>query len=354
MMNKGIQNMTRAAHIQPTTAWPTTPGISHAGRTAPLLLEEKGPGDEVDWTCPQRSGYIHHSKILHHSLIDVPCSVFNSSRTFSAKERDLETGYSYFGARYYDAGLSIWLSVDPMAHERSWLSPYNYCQWNPMVLVDPTGMLDEAANPPVRQWDASRGIIMSFRFSRNKDGHELSTGTTTITETRNSGMQMTDQNGILVTSVEHVTTTSVTVAANGEIGRTATRTTVSTVRTIGEDGRLVTWSGTSTSIIPFEAVSSDGLKSSARQVSAFVKKRGVSPVQVAARRNQKLRDSWCTPLGVVSATTGTAALLSPEPISTFIAGGVSAATGATAVLIDAFTQTDPAKLQVNIRDLRNL
>jgi RHS repeat-associated protein len=37
--------------------------------------------------------------------------------TFSAKERDLETGYSYFGARYYDATLSIWLSVDPMAEQ---------------------------------------------------------------------------------------------------------------------------------------------------------------------------------------------------------------------------------------------
>jgi len=62
--------------------------------------------------------------------------------TFSAKERDTETGYSYFGARYYDADISVWLSVDPMAYERSWVSPYNYCQWKPLVLVDPTGALD--------------------------------------------------------------------------------------------------------------------------------------------------------------------------------------------------------------------
>jgi len=63
--------------------------------------------------------------------------------TFSAKERDTETGYSYFGARYYDADISVWLSVDPMADERSWLSPYNYCQWNPMVLIDTDGNLDD-------------------------------------------------------------------------------------------------------------------------------------------------------------------------------------------------------------------
>ena len=35
--------------------------------------------------------------------------------TFSAKEKDDETQYSYFGARYYDSDLSVWLSVDPMS-----------------------------------------------------------------------------------------------------------------------------------------------------------------------------------------------------------------------------------------------
>ena len=37
-----------------------------------------------------------------------------SRYTFSAKEKDTETGLSYFGARYYSSDLSIWLSVDPM------------------------------------------------------------------------------------------------------------------------------------------------------------------------------------------------------------------------------------------------
>ena len=36
-----------------------------------------------------------------------------------------------------------WLSVDPMSDERPWISPYNYCQWNPIGRVDPWGMLDE-------------------------------------------------------------------------------------------------------------------------------------------------------------------------------------------------------------------
>ncbi len=61
---------------------------------------------------------------------------------FSGKEKDEETSYSYFGARYYMSDVSVWLSVDPMWEERSWLSPYNYCQLNPIMLTDPTGMLD--------------------------------------------------------------------------------------------------------------------------------------------------------------------------------------------------------------------
>ena len=59
--------------------------------------------------------------------------------SFSGKEKDLETGYHYFGARYYNSDLSLWLSVDPMADKYPSLSPYNYCAWNPMRLVDPDG-----------------------------------------------------------------------------------------------------------------------------------------------------------------------------------------------------------------------
>ena len=57
----------------------------------------------------------------------------------SGKEKDSETGYHYFGARYYNSDLSLWLSVDPMSDKYPSLSPYNYCAWNPMKIVDPDG-----------------------------------------------------------------------------------------------------------------------------------------------------------------------------------------------------------------------
>ncbi len=66
-------------------------------------------------------------------------STYKTPYTFSAKEKDAETGFSYFGARYYADNLSIWLSVDPLADKFPSLSPYNYCANNPVMLVDPDG-----------------------------------------------------------------------------------------------------------------------------------------------------------------------------------------------------------------------
>ena len=76
----------------------------------------------------------------HFTHTNFPSSVsFAENYTFSAKERDAETGLSYFGARYYSSDLSIWLGVDPMSDKYPSLSPYVYCADNPVKLVDPNG-----------------------------------------------------------------------------------------------------------------------------------------------------------------------------------------------------------------------
>ena len=64
---------------------------------------------------------------------------YSTRYTFCGKERDEETGYSYFGTRYYNSALSIWLSVDPMSDKYPSTSPYTYCANNPVRLVDPDG-----------------------------------------------------------------------------------------------------------------------------------------------------------------------------------------------------------------------
>ena len=60
--------------------------------------------------------------------------------TFTGKERDEETGYGYFGARYMDYELmTSFISVDRYADKYPFISPYAYCAWNPIRIIDPTG-----------------------------------------------------------------------------------------------------------------------------------------------------------------------------------------------------------------------
>lgn len=58
---------------------------------------------------------------------------------FNGKELDEATGLYYYGARYYDPRISIWVSVDPMAEEAPEWTPYRYCFQNPINFIDPTG-----------------------------------------------------------------------------------------------------------------------------------------------------------------------------------------------------------------------
>ncbi len=60
---------------------------------------------------------------------------------FTGKERDSETKYDYFGARYYDARIGRWLQVDPMEEEFLGWSPYVYVLNNPLRNIDILGMM---------------------------------------------------------------------------------------------------------------------------------------------------------------------------------------------------------------------
>ncbi len=58
---------------------------------------------------------------------------------FSGKEEDAETGLVYYGARYYNAKLSVWLSVDPVSHAFPSVTPYSVMMNNPIMMIDPGG-----------------------------------------------------------------------------------------------------------------------------------------------------------------------------------------------------------------------
>ena len=58
-------------------------------------------------------------------------------------ERDEETGLDYRGARFYDADVGRFLSVDPLARDFASWSAYNYVLGNPVSLIDPDGRAPE-------------------------------------------------------------------------------------------------------------------------------------------------------------------------------------------------------------------
>jgi RHS repeat-associated protein len=65
---------------------------------------------------------------------------WNTPYLFTSKELDRETGLYYFGARYQDPKLGIFISVDPLAEKFVGYSSYNYAFNNPIRFTDPTGM----------------------------------------------------------------------------------------------------------------------------------------------------------------------------------------------------------------------
>jgi RHS repeat-associated protein len=59
---------------------------------------------------------------------------------FNAKEYDSETGLYYYGARYYDAKISRFVSFDPLAEKFPKLTPYQFAGNKPIIAVDLDGL----------------------------------------------------------------------------------------------------------------------------------------------------------------------------------------------------------------------
>ena len=58
---------------------------------------------------------------------------------FTGKERDDESSYDYFGARYYVSRIGRWGSVEPLMNKYVGVTPYCYALNNSIVIYDPTG-----------------------------------------------------------------------------------------------------------------------------------------------------------------------------------------------------------------------
>ena len=84
----------------------------------------------------------------------------------NGKEKDYESGFHYYGARYYWGELMTgWLSVDPMMDKYPNVSPYAYCVWNPVKLVDPDGMDLRKITVPATGKNQTQEIVVDSRIA---------------------------------------------------------------------------------------------------------------------------------------------------------------------------------------------
>jgi RHS repeat-associated protein len=64
---------------------------------------------------------------------------WNTPYLFNAKELDEETGLYYYGARYYDPRIGLFLGVDPLSEKYPNFSVFAYCLNNSINVIDPDG-----------------------------------------------------------------------------------------------------------------------------------------------------------------------------------------------------------------------
>ena len=65
-------------------------------------------------------------------------NIWNTPYLFNAKEFDEETGLYYYGARYYDPRVSLWMSTDLLAELMPNKTAYKINNNNPFRFIDPT------------------------------------------------------------------------------------------------------------------------------------------------------------------------------------------------------------------------
>ena len=83
----------------------------------------------------QFDAYLPYGELLvdeHTSSEDMPYK-------FNGKEFDEETGLYYYGARYYDPRVSLWMSTDPEQNKYPQYTSYLFVGSNPINAIDPDG-----------------------------------------------------------------------------------------------------------------------------------------------------------------------------------------------------------------------
>ena len=89
---------------------------------------------------------------------------------FYAKEFDEETGMYYYGARYYEPRLSLWMSVDPLQEKYPNISTYCYAANNPIKFIDSDGRKLLFASGTTEAFKQKFRAAIMYLHEHNADG----------------------------------------------------------------------------------------------------------------------------------------------------------------------------------------
>ena len=103
----------------------------HLGNTRVTYSVKVKASNQIDYTVQSATDYYPYGKALRSYGKERYQSTYH--------ERDLESGFDYRGARFYDSDVARFNSLDPLAAEFASWSPYNYVMGNPLSLVDSDG-----------------------------------------------------------------------------------------------------------------------------------------------------------------------------------------------------------------------
>jgi len=103
----------------------------HLGNTRITYSVEVNAAYDIDYTVQSATDYYPYGKALR---------TYGKERYQSTyHERDVESGFDYRGARFYDGDVVRFNSLDPLAADYPSLSDYSYVAGNPIIFIDPDG-----------------------------------------------------------------------------------------------------------------------------------------------------------------------------------------------------------------------
>jgi RHS repeat-associated protein len=175
----------------------------------------------------QENHYYAFGMAMEGNWMNTP-SVLDNKYQYNGKELNEDFGLNWndYGARFYDATLGKWNSVDPMADAYQAFSPYAYVLNNPIRLIDPNGMYSEDPKLDSRtDKDKEQSVRNTVSMLRSLENHYNSTHRFNDQIQKNLGHSSSNDSndGSEDDQVEQKQTSVIIWAATGDVGHTAIR-----------------------------------------------------------------------------------------------------------------------------------